>query len=256
MVLACPRCLQCKRVGDTPLTGAPALSASTRLGRVQVLVPVGVQNYFCSLYNFKLLNFSLLASRGREPGANALSRRRGLPQCPGPTNPPATVVTPARNTTSPPARLPLLHLLKLYFKIPVVPLLVSYRKSFSVMSPSLSSTLWSCHAAKRHLLHSLVFVSLLCVRLEGRVTFMLEQYQAVIATIIRSPSASSPGTSSKRSVDAAHSKTTTLFVKMACAACLSCVGGVNLVRFCRCFFHAQRATRCQRGNLMNLWLVS
>ena len=46
------------------------------------------------------------------------------------------------------------------------------------------------------------------------------------------------GTSAKISVDAAHSKTTKLFGKMAWAACLSCVGGVNLVRFCR-FFHAR-----------------
>ena len=78
---------------------------------------------------------------------------------------------------------------------------------------------------------------------------MLEEYQAVIATI-RSPHTSSkwlafaifesPGTSVKRSVDAAHSKTTKRFGKMACTACLSSVGCVNLVRFCRCFFHADR----------------
>ena len=35
-----PRCLQCKRVGDTPLTGAPALDASKRLRRVLVLAPL------------------------------------------------------------------------------------------------------------------------------------------------------------------------------------------------------------------------
>ena len=37
-------------------------------------------------------------------------------------------------------------------------LLVSYRKPFGVMSPSLSFTLWSCNAAKRHLLDLFVFV--------------------------------------------------------------------------------------------------
>ena len=68
---------------------------------------------------------------------------------------PDTVVT---QLGTPPLPRRLLHLLKLHYKIPVVLLLVSYRKSFGVMSPSLSSTLWSCHAAQPHLLHSFVFV--------------------------------------------------------------------------------------------------
>ena len=58
----------------------------------------------------------------------------------------------------------------------------------------------------------------------------------------------------KRSVDAAHSKTTKRFGKMAWTACLSSVGCGNLVRFCRCFstqtVHEQRATTCQRGKLL------
>ena len=234
-------------------------------------------------------------------GADALSRRSGLLQCPGLTSPPTTVVTPARNTSSLPARLPLLHVLKLHYKIPVVVLLVSYRKSFGVMSPSLSFTLWSCYAAKRRLLHSFVFVicflcgwragiscehvafwhcraamlhqtlvrrsplSFLsprynpgCHRLRSRVTFMLEEYQAVIATIIRSP-----GASSKRLAFAFFCKVLgqvrsvqlTPHIRRLPNLCqdgLRCLlvlcWGVNLARLCRCFFHAYRP-RTARGHM-------
>ena len=69
-----------------------------------------------------------------------------------------------------------------------------------------------------------------------------------------SPFLQSPGTSVMRSVDAAHSKTTKRFGKMAWTACLSSVGCVDLVWFCRCFsaqtVHEQRATTCQRGKLL------
>ena len=167
------------------------------------------------------------------------------------------------------------------------------------MSPSLSSTLWSCHAAKRHLLHSFVFViCFVCGCRAGILvlTFLvvnmlhsgiavrpccttllsfgrpcltcnrgtiaactgcahglrscwrstqrsLQRFFVVQVHLVSgwlSPCLQSPGASAKRSVDATDLKTTKLFVKMAYAACLSCVGGVDLVRFCRCLFHADR----------------
>ena len=83
----------------------------------------------CSCCNFKLINVTSytssvsLASRGcerdptgvvlgspcpeQEKRCSTVSRANSLP---------ATIVTPARNTTSQQARLPLLHLLKLHYK--------------------------------------------------------------------------------------------------------------------------------------------
>ena len=99
------------------------------------------------------------------PGANAPSRRSGLPQCPGLTSPLAAFVTPARDTTSHPARLPLLHLLKLRYKF------LGYccsgnvskkvRRGVTARGRRLTlffCALWFFYAAKRHLLHSLAFV--------------------------------------------------------------------------------------------------
>ena len=51
---AVSRSLQCETFGDTPLTGAPALSERSKHGRVLVLALVGVQNSFLFFFlNFK-----------------------------------------------------------------------------------------------------------------------------------------------------------------------------------------------------------